>query len=389
MKRLEFLIAYGIATASAALASLYGFMSASGYYGLAKGIGLCCVAFVGCHGPAWIAKVKREMGWPAALFGSLATAACLGVTLYGGLGTIASGGEDLRAANVKVSGTFERDRATLSRITAERAAMKFTATDADAVTAAQSAATAAARIRERECGNGDPKQRGTNCRTRETEEQSRLETLTIAKTNKSLTDQAARLDREIATVSAKLDRAPAITKADPQASTFSQLTGLSVDTSAALYAFLFSIALETAAMFAMMVAYSSPRTARIAEIPANDFAAPPASTEIEPPARPVPRLVASNPPAVSIIEFAAGALERDTSAELEFDEFYLAYWQHCKAIDGRALSPTEAVEQTNKLCRECRIAIQGRGKKRFLVGVRLKGATNSRQRLGSMARKSN
>jgi hypothetical protein len=137
-------------------------------------------------------------------------------------------------------------------------------------------------------------------------------------------------------------------------STFSQLIGLSVDTSAALYAFLFSIALETAAMFAMMVAYSSPKAARIAETPANDVAAPPTSAEIEPPARPVPRLVASNPPAVSIIEFAAGALERDTSAELEFDEFYLAYWHHCKAIDGRALSPTEAVEQTNKLCRECR-----------------------------------
>jgi len=32
-----------------------------------------------------------------------------------------------------------------------------------------------------------------------------------------------------------------------------------VDTSAALYAFLFSIALETAAMFAMMVAYSTPK----------------------------------------------------------------------------------------------------------------------------------
>ena len=259
MKRLEFLIAYSIATASAALASLYGFMSASGYYGLAKGVGLCCVAFVGCHGPAWIAKVKREMGWPAALFGFVVTAFCLGVTLYGGLGTIASGGAGLRAELVKVSGTFERDRATLKRLSAEREAMKFTATDADAVSAAQAAAQTATRIRERECGNGDPKQRGPNCRTRETEEQTRLEALTIAKTNKSLTDQAAKLDREIAAVTAKLDRAPAIVAADPQASTFSQLTGFSVDTSAALYAFLFSIALETAAMFAMMVAYSSPQ----------------------------------------------------------------------------------------------------------------------------------
>src|SRR4029077_12439279 len=96
------------------------FMSASGYYGLATGVGLCCVAFVGCHGPAWIAKVKRDIGWPAALFGMLATAACFGVTLYGGLGTIASGGADLRAKTSKSTSDIERNRATLQRLTAQR-----------------------------------------------------------------------------------------------------------------------------------------------------------------------------------------------------------------------------------------------------------------------------
>jgi hypothetical protein len=98
-----------------------------------------------------------------------------------------------------------------------------------------------------------------------------------------------------------------------------------------------------------------------------------------------PRLVASNPPAISVIEFAAGALERAPSSELEFDDFYMAYWSHCKKVDGRAVSPTEAVEQTNKLCGECGIPIQRRGKKRFLVGVRIKTATAQRPRLGSMA----
>jgi hypothetical protein len=78
----------------------------------------------------------------------------------------------------------------------------------------------------------------------------------------------------------------------------------------------------------------------------------------------VPRLVASNPSAVSVIEFSA------------------AYWEHCRAV-----SPSEAVEQTNKLCDECAIPIQRRGKKRFLVGVRIKTATGSRARLGPMARK--
>jgi hypothetical protein len=34
--------------------------------------------------------------------------------------------------------------------------------------------------------------------------------------------------------------------------------------------------------------------------------------------------------------------------------------------------PSEAVEQTNKLCHEFAIPIQRRGKRRFLVGVRIK-----------------
>jgi hypothetical protein len=74
-----------------------------------------------------------------------------------------------------------------------------------------------------------------------------------------------------------------------------------------------------------------------------------------------------------------------TDSEIEFDDFYLAYWSHCKGIDGRAVSPTEAVAQTNKLCDECGIPIQRRGKKRFLVGVCIKSASTSR-RLGDMAR---
>jgi hypothetical protein len=114
----------------------------------------------------------------------------------------------------------------------------------------------------------------------------------------------------------------------------------------------------------------------------------PANSEIALPERPTPRLVSDNPPSMSIIEFAGGSLERHAGSELEFDDFYLAYWQHCEARNGRALAPTEAVEQTNKLCRECNITIQRRGKKRFLVGVRLKSAApRQQQRLGPMARK--
>ena len=92
-------------------------------------------------------------------------------------------------------------------------------------------------------------------------------------------------------------------------------------------------------------------------------------------------LVTSNPPAVSIIEFAASALTRKPGAMVEFDDFYLAYWEHCETIGGRAVAPAEAVEQTNKLCAECGIRIQRRGKKRFLAGVRLIKSTSNSQRL--------
>jgi hypothetical protein len=53
-------------------------------------------------------------------------------------------------------------------------------------------------------------------------------------------------------------------------------------------------------------------------------------TQIALPERPTPRLVSSNPPSVGFIEFAAGALERHAGSEIEFDDFYLAYWQHVR-----------------------------------------------------------
>jgi hypothetical protein len=179
--------------------------------------------------------------------------------------------------------------------------------------------------------------------------------------NRALTDQATGLDQQIAAVNVRLDRAPPVAASDPQASTFSTLTGLSVDTSAALYAFLFSIALELSAMFAMMVAYSTPKAEP--EVQMERSTLPENVIELRP--------ADTTPPVISLIEFAAGALKRVTGAAIEFDEFYLAYREHCAAKKGRPLPPTEAAEQTNQLCRECDITIQRRGKKRFLTGVQL------------------
>jgi hypothetical protein len=129
-----------------------------------------------------------------------------------------------------------------------------------------------------------------------------------------------------------------------------------------------------------MVAYSNPKAATaslpasIPQEPKPDQSSPAAAIGREEKPSNIVTLVSRNPPAVSIIEVATSALTHKPGAMIEFDDFYLAYWQHCKAIDGRAVAPTEAVQQTNKLCAECGISIQWRGKKLHLVGVRLKSA---------------
>jgi len=257
-ERIEWLIAYALAFISAATASLYGFMSAAGPYGYVKGAGLFGVAFIGCHGPAWIVKAKHRLGWPGALFGGFVTAVCLGATLWGGLGTNATGGATLQAERTSAADAHKDDRAELARVVQERSAMSaFTPATEEAVQAANASVTAAEAIRLRECGNGDPKQRGPNCRQRETEEQTRRDALAAILVAKAATDKAAKLDGEAAAIRARLGKFQPVIERDPQASAFSQLTGISIATSAALNAFWLSLAFELGAMFAMMLAYSN------------------------------------------------------------------------------------------------------------------------------------
>ena len=207
---MEFGIAYTLALASAATASLYGLMSATGAYGIVKAVGLFGVAFVGCHGPAWMVKAKQRLGWSGAVFGALVTAVCLVATLWGGLGTNASGGAGIRAERTTQGANVAADRAELARLLSTRQAMPpFAPATAETVRAAREGVTAAEAIRLRECGNGDPKQRGPNCRIRETEEQAKRDALTMAETSKAATDRAAKLDADAAAIRTRLDTSPA------------------------------------------------------------------------------------------------------------------------------------------------------------------------------------
>jgi len=140
----------------------------------------------------------------AAAIGLIAAAALV-VTFTNSLGAIAARGDTTLAERARAADTRKDDRLDLARITAERATMKFASATADTVSISRELVKAAERTRKAECGDGDPKQRGPNCRKREDEEARARIALTAVISNKEATDRAAKLDADIRALRKRLD----------------------------------------------------------------------------------------------------------------------------------------------------------------------------------------
>jgi hypothetical protein len=160
----------------------------------------------------------------AIVIGVIAAAALI-VTFTNSLGAIAARGDTTQAERRKAKTDSAADLADLKRIARERDGMVFVPVTAEVVHAASEAVRSAEEIRQRECGAGDPKQRGPNCRQRESEEQVKRDALAAVLANKALTDRAAKLDQDAETVRAKLGKAPSVEKANPLGETLELLLG--------------------------------------------------------------------------------------------------------------------------------------------------------------------
>lgn len=348
---LQWGIAYVFAIASAAMASLFGFMSSVGPYALAKALVLCLVAFAGCHGPAWASRLRQAYGIGAAFLGGLAAFACLIVTLWGGLGTMASGGSELRAERVKAAGDAERDRATLARLLTQRQQLP--------------AARPSAAVRPLLLQAKD----GTTYKTKlEAELATAIE--------------AERLDADTKTIGERLNSAPPPLEADPEASAFSQLTGMSVATSAALKALLVSLALEAAAMVAMLVAWAERKAPLVpretqAEKPeitrqAARFTHRVTRKEIAPIQPRQPRILQpSNVVAIpkvygSVKKFAAACISPADGERLEVRALLTRYQSWCKEGGMPAADLDRFLDEIERL-----YAIEPDGAKVYCLNVRL------------------
>ena len=359
----EFTFAYALAIVSAATASLYGIMSAAGVFGYVKGAGLCGIAFLGCHGLAWMQKAYQRVGWVGGFFGAVVTAVCLSATLWGGLGTNASGGAALRAERTKVITSSKDDQATLERLTAERTGMHFAPATQDAVAAARAAVTAAENAKGQECDNG----RGKLCHAREADEVAARSALSATLANAAATESAAKLDREIASVRARLDALPAAVEADPQASAFSALTGIPTGTAAALYAFWISLAFELGAMFALLIAYSGQpppevmKTYRVrveeALSPARRFQA----THLHAIAPPAKGQTGSE----DVARFMTACLPRAKGQKAEAEAIYQRFRNWCDDEGLEAMKPLEFAQAFKRCCERGSIRVRNDGDKGF------------------------
>ena len=166
--------------------------------------------------------------WPISKFWSI----CIGVTcgaaliinLSNSLGALAGRSSRTEAEAASKTSAVKDDRAELKRLQGEFDKLgTYVATDRVAVDAAKRALDAATTAKERECGNGDPKQRGRNCLGKETDEKTAADLLTKAAAAKALTDRAIRLEDQMRPIRERLRQAGPIVESNVQGSALAKL----------------------------------------------------------------------------------------------------------------------------------------------------------------------
>jgi hypothetical protein len=296
------------------------------------------------------------------------------------LGAVAHRGAGTEAEAAKLADTVKDDRGRLARIERERAAMTFVATDAEAVKAAQTAVLAAERTRIAECGNGDPRQRGNNCRLRETQEADARQAETAAVRNKALTVQAAKLDSEAAGIRARLAKAPAVKEGNALGEALGRLLPLSAATAATAQQGLISAIVELliAAALALPELLTSRAHPKLEAGASSQEAEPapraPANKRV--PAIGGVKLTGAQPATAdnaAVARFMLACLPRSNGQEVEARVIYARFCRWCSEMQP-ALTPLEPqafAAAFKSWCERGNIRVRRDGGKLYCVGVRL------------------
>jgi len=331
------------------------------------------VALLALAGPMLAVLLGRiSTSWATAAW--IVAGAAFLINVSNSLGAISSRGDKTQAERSKALSANKDDRAQLARIERERAAMTFAAADAEAVQAAQAAATSAEAIRLRECGNGDPKQRGPNCRQRETEEQTKRDALATILANKSATDHAAKLERDAEAIRARLKDATLVTTTNPHGDALARALGLAdAETAATAQQVALVGFVELAIAFLLAAGEKLIEwKPRVREEPTGEVTVPAAASaeqvEIE-----LPAATAPLPEVDTVGRFMLACLRKASGEEVVGGAIYARHQRWCseQVPPLPTLDPRSFAQQFAARCERHGIRTRRDGSKVYCVDVQL------------------
>jgi hypothetical protein len=337
------------------------------------------IAAGGLFGHAVAVRLWRS-SQPASVAVGVVSAAALLLNLSNSLGAIAGRADTVTMERITKNRSIRAAETELKRVTDLRTAMPaFVQTDADAVEAARRAADAATIAKERECGGGDPRQRGRFCRDKEDAEKAAGEALTHASAAKAATDRATKLEADAQKQRDKLaELGPQVT-VNVHGSAIAKLFRLpdeEADFAATAQQFGVAVVVELIIVVCMIawvaLGYASPVAARSEDV-ANKT--DDTSAALAPPVIPAvpgrPKLVATtnDPPAGSIPQIMAAALEPAMGKRVGLKEAFGAYAAACKSEGKRILPPGEFADPLWKFCEAAGIRIEKEEGHVYLMNV--------------------
>ena len=369
MRRCLAVLACGIGIVSILLTARYGWKQADEATDkwiaavMFGSIALCAFVFDAVAVRLWFNQLRA-----IAMFIGVIAALAFIVTFTNSLGGIASRADKVEAQRSRILDMRNDDRRELDRLERELAELgTYAPTDQAAVDAAKRAADAATVAKERECGNGDPKQRGKLCREKEESERAAADVLRKATAEKATTDRASKIEHDMRALREQLSAGETVASANPLGNALSLLIGSAADVLTARLQAIIALVFELC-LVGLMVSYEA----------LGHKSGPEPMRPVTPP-RPKPQLIASNPsrPVGSVKRILTDNLERCPEGKVEIAEVGKRYRDVCKAEGKRAVSQDAFVADVSAFCDALDIKRKTIGGHLYLINVHVTPVRNS------------
>jgi hypothetical protein len=341
------------------------------------------IAAGGLFGHAVAVRLWR-LSQMASISVGVVSAAALLLNLSNSLGAIAGRADTVTMERITRNRSIRAAETELKRLADLRTAMPaFVQADADAVSAARRAADAATIAKERECGGGDPRQRGRFCRDKEDAEKTAAEALAQVSAAKAATDRATTLEADAQKQREKLAELGPVVIINVQGSAIAKLFRLpdeEADFAATAQQFGVGVVVELIIVMCMIawevLGHAIPLAPRPEDAASKaDGVTPEVVPSLTPayPARPKPVAANNDPPSDSIPKIMTAALEPAAGKRVELEEAFGAYTGACEAEGKRAVPPGPFVDPLRKFCKAAGIRIRDEGGHVYLMNVQIVG----------------